>query len=43
MQDHPCILGRRAKDCEEGFEDSKGEGKAGLQELNEWMINHEAF
>ena len=33
-QDHPGLFGGRAKDCEKGFEDSEGKGKASRQELN---------
>ncbi|CAL5444839.1 unnamed protein product [Camellia sinensis] len=31
--DHPSLLGGRAENCEEGFEDSEGKRKAGSQEL----------
>lgn len=43
LQDHSSIPCGRAKDCEEGFEDPKGQGKGCLQELNEWMIIRKAF
>lgn len=33
LQDHPSLLGGRAEDCEEGFEDSEGKGEASLKEL----------
>lgn len=34
LQDHPCLFGGRAEDCEESVEVTEGKGQACLQELN---------
>uniref|UniRef100_A0A8R7PH50 60S ribosomal protein L34 n=1 Tax=Triticum urartu TaxID=4572 RepID=A0A8R7PH50_TRIUA len=31
LQDHPCFPCRRAKDCEEGFEDPEDQGEAAIK------------
>lgn len=35
LQDHPSLFGWRAKDCEEGSEDSKDQRKASWKELKD--------